>query len=223
MALSRSATGTSSDADAAATLARIEARLERLERAIAPVAELGSRSSAAIATATDILDDHAARLGDVEARVQSAVDVLERLTRPQTLASLRQLVDIAESAPKLVAVMTDVIDETMAEAAEEGLELHRIVGDAKRLAMGLLRLTTSKELEALTSSGMLDPRALRLLGLVARATAEADADEPPRVGMLGTVRALADADVQRSVGFLLRILGGLGRSLARERRALPQG
>lgn len=208
--------------DLAATLERIDARLARLEQALAPVVELGSQGSAVVATAVDVFDDHAARLGDIEARVQSSVDVLERLTRPQTMASLRQLVDIAESAPKLVAVLADVLDETMAEAAEEGLELHRIVGDAKRLAMNLLRLTTSPELEALTTSGMLDPRALRLLGMVARATAEADADEPPRVSMLGMVRALGDADVQRSMGFALRIMSGLGRSLTREKKILPR-
>ncbi|MBC7172697.1 MAG: DUF1641 domain-containing protein [Polyangiaceae bacterium] len=210
-------------ADLAATLERIEARLERLERTLAPMAELTAQGPALAATVGDILDEQAARLGDVERRAQSLGDTLERLTRPQTLASLRQVIDIAENAPNLVATVTDIMDETMAEAERQGLDLTHIVDDSKRLLFGLLKVTTSPELRALISSGMLDPRALESLGTVATTLIDANETEPPRVGMLGAMRALSDADTQRALGFLLRVARGFGRTLKRERKSLPSG
>ncbi|MCA9616104.1 MAG: DUF1641 domain-containing protein [Sandaracinus sp.] len=213
---------TASTSDLAATLARIDARLERLERRLAPITELAEHAPALAATVGDIVDERAAQLGDVEDRVGALFDLLERLTRPQTLASLRQVVDLAESAPNLVATAVDVFDEVMAEASREGLDLTHLVDDSKRLAMGLLRLTTSPELRALMTSGMLDPRALTTLGSVARTVVEANETEPPKVGMFGAVRALGNDDVQRAVGFLLRVAGGFGRSLRREDKRLSR-
>jgi len=205
--------------DLAATLARIDARLERLERSLAPWSALAEHAPALAATVGDIVE-RAAQLGDVEDRVKGLGDLLERLTRPQTLASLRRVVDVAESAPDLVATAADVFDELMLEASREGLDLTHLVDDTKRLAMGLLRLTTSPELRALMGSGMLDPRALTTLGSVARTVVEANETEPPRVGMFGAVRALGSEDVQRALGFLLRVAGGFGRSLRREDKRL---
>lgn len=215
-----SATSGANGVDLAATLARIEARLERLERGLAPITALADQVPAITATVGDIVDERAAQLGDVEGRVQALGDLLERLTRPSTLASLRRVVDVAESAPALVATFTDVMDELMQEAATDGLDLTHLVDDGKRLLLGLLRLTTSPELRALMSSGMLDPRALTTLGSVARTVVEANETEPPRVGMFGAVRALGNEDVQRALGFLLRVAGGFGRSLRREDKRL---
>lgn len=203
-----------------AALARLDARLERLERALAPIAELAGQGPAMAATVGDILDEQAARLGDVEDRVRGLGDVLERVTRPGTLATIRRIADVADSAPNLVATFTDVLDELMDEASRDGLDLTHLVDDAKRLLLGLLRLTTSPELKALMASGMLDPRALTTLGMVARTVVEANESEPPRVGMFGAVRALGHHDVQRAVGFLLRIAQGFGQSLAREDKRL---
>ena len=140
--------------------------------------------------------------------------MIERLSRPQTLASLRELVDIAENAPGLAATFTDMFDEVMAGAAEEGLELSQVFDNLKRLLFGLLKLTTSPELRALLDSKMLDPRALMSLGQVAQALVQVADREPPRVGMLGALRALSNQDVQRALGFLLQLAAGFGRSLA---------
>jgi uncharacterized protein YjgD (DUF1641 family) len=197
----------------AETLARIEARLARIERAVDATQALSSEASNLAATAVDILDERIARLGDVEARLAAASDVIERLTRPNTLASLRKLVDIAENAPKLVATFTDVVDEGMAGAAEQGLELAQVVDSTKRLLFGLLKLTTSVEFRALLDSGMLDPRALTSLGQVANALVGARETPAPRVGLLGAMRALGRPDVQRALGFLLQVAANLGHTL----------
>lgn len=208
--------------DLAGALARIEARLMRIEGALEPAATIADKLPALIATAVDTIDDQAARLGDVEQRVGALTDVLERLTRPATLASLKRLVDMAEQAPQLLAVATDVFDETMSEAAAQGLELSQVVDELKRLVFGLLRLTTSSELKSALESGMLAPRALGTLGKVAGALVEVSDEPPARVGALGALRALRDRDVQRALGFLLQVAQSFGRALAEDTATTKQ-
>lgn len=207
----------------AATLERIEARLEGLERALAPVAELTTQGPAIAATLGDIIDEQTVRLGDFERRVRALSETLEHLSRPQTMASLRQVVEIAENAPNLIATLADITDELMAEAEGEGLDLTHIGDDGRRLLIGLLKLATSPELRSLMDSGMLDPRTLESLGTVAKTLVEANETEPPRVGLFGAMRALSDEDTQRAVGFLLRVAQSFGRALKRERKSLPAG
>ncbi len=198
----------------------IEARLERLERALQPLEGLAHQAPAMVATVGDITDEWAKRLGDMEARVSALTQLVERLTRPQTIQTLGHLVDLAEDAPNLVATMGDVLDETMADAAAQGLELTHVADDAKRLLFGLLKLTTSKELRALLDSGMLDPKALQTLGMAAQAVAAASDHEPPKVGMFGALKALRGDDTQRALGFLLDVAVGFGRALKRETKRL---
>lgn len=210
----------SSSADLPTALRRIEERLDQIERTLAPLETLSREAPKLLATLGDIGDEWARRLGDTDARVTALSEMAERLTRPQTLETLTHLVDLAEAAPQIVATLGDVFDETMSEAADQGLELTRLADDSKRLAIGLLKLTTSPELRALLDSGMLDPRALYTLGSAARAVADANEVEPPRVGLLGAMRALRDQDTQRALGFVLRVAESFGRALRRESKQL---
>jgi uncharacterized protein YjgD (DUF1641 family) len=80
----------------AASLHAIEALVDRLgtfESAL----RLADHVPGSIATITDIVDELAARLADegtdVDARVQTAVRLLERLTAPRTSAALETLLD----------------------------------------------------------------------------------------------------------------------------------
>lgn len=207
--------------DLAEMLLRIDARLERLERALGPALALAEQVPQLVATLTDVVDEKAARLGDLEPRLQALGEIAEHLSRPSTLATLRKVVEIAENAPALVATMTDIMDEVMADAAKNGLELSQVIDDIKRLSFGLLKLMTSAELRALMDSGVLDPRALTALGHVATALTMSGESPPPRVGALGALRALGNQDVQRALGFVLRVAENLGRNLASDAAVAP--
>ncbi|MEM1416528.1 MAG: DUF1641 domain-containing protein [Myxococcota bacterium] len=202
------------------TVARLDDRLERIERTLEPIAKLSVEAPRLGATVGDMADAWAAEVGDADQRLLGLQQVLERVTRPGTLASLRAALDMAEEAPRMLATFTDIADETVAEAAEHGIEPHRLVEDTKQLVFGLLKLTTSPELRALRESGMLDPQALHTLGLAAQAVAHASETEPPKLGLFGAARAMKDGDVQRAVGFTLRLARGFGRALRREAKRL---
>lgn len=207
---SREAGGAPEGDEIAAALARIESRLSRLEGALEPAITLTREAPLALATLTDVVDEKASRLGDVEARLEALVALSLRLTRAETLEKLEALVSLADDAPAMVATLGDAFDELMDEASRAGLDLARLVPDGKGLLFGLLKLASTPEFQT-----MLKPEAIRSLGEIADVLAEARRRQAPRVGLLGTLRAMRDRDVQRALGFLLEVASGLGRALAR--------
>jgi uncharacterized protein YjgD (DUF1641 family) len=61
-----------------------------------------------------------------------------------------------------------------------------------------------------------EPEAVRNLELLMGALGDAAADpseEPEAVGMIGALRKMGDPDVQRGLGFMLRLAGELGAQL----------
>jgi uncharacterized protein YjgD (DUF1641 family) len=200
--------------DLEATLRRIEARLERLEQAFEPIVQATTAAPALTSTAVDVIDEWALQHGDLDARLRTLSELLERLTRPETLAPLMAFVELTEQIKPAFATITDIIDETMAQAAAEGMEIERLVESTKNAVLRMAHLATAREVQALLDSGMLDPAALSTLGLTARAVADASDRPAPRVGVLGAFRAARQPSVQRALGFLLKVAENLGENLS---------
>ena len=74
--------------DLEATLRRIEARLERLEQTLDPITQATTAAPAITSTAVDVLDDWANQHGDLDTRLRTLSELLERITRPEALAPL---------------------------------------------------------------------------------------------------------------------------------------
>ncbi len=209
--------------DLEAVLARIESRLERLEQTLAPVAEASTSAPALVSTVTDALDDWAGQHDDLDARLRTMSALVERLTRPEALTPLISFVELTEQVKPALATLTDVVDETMARAATEGMEIERLVESTKHAVMRLAQLATSREVKALLDSGMLNPATLSTLGLAARAVADAGEQPARRIGLLGALRAAGQPSVQRALGFLVQIAENVGASLESTPSLLPAG
>jgi uncharacterized protein YjgD (DUF1641 family) len=199
--------------DLEATLRRIEARLERLEQTLDPIAQATTAAPAFTSTAVDVLDDWANQHGDLDTRLRTLSELLERMTRPEALAPLMMVVELTENAKPAVATVTDIVDETMARAAADGMEIERLFESSKNAVLKLAQLATAREVQALLDSGMLDPAALSTLGMTARAVADASAEPAPRVGLFGALRAASQPSVQRALGFLIRVAENVGENL----------
>jgi hypothetical protein len=199
--------------DLEATLRRIDARLARLEQALDPIAQATAAAPALTSTAVDVIDDWANQHGDLDERLRTLSELVERMTRPEALAPLMMAVELSEQAKPAIATVTDIVDETMARAASEGMEIERLVESSKNAVLKLAQLATSREVQALLDSGMLDPAALSTLGMTARAVADASEEPAPQVGMFGALRAARQPSVQRALGFLIRVAEKLGDNL----------
>ena len=108
----------------------------------------------------------------------------------EVLDRLAALLDFAAPLPGGLALAVDAADEAAANAQAAGFDLDALLREGGALA-----------------------------GALAQAAADAHAEQraatPPRLGLVGLVRALRDPDVQRALGFALAFSRHLGRRLPR--------
>lgn len=164
-------------------LARIEDRLAKLEERTAWLDEARHVAPKVIGTAGDVFDAFAERT-DLNARLDAALGLVERLTRTETLQRLHEAVEIAESMPKAAATLADTFDEYANMAERAGVELDTIA-----------------------------PRVGRLSTQVATALQAADRAEPAPKGLFALLRELKDPEVREALGFALAFAKDLGRTM----------
>ncbi|MEX1369329.1 MAG: DUF1641 domain-containing protein [Nannocystaceae bacterium] len=216
------------------TLARIEAKLDRLERVLGPLEAL-AEAPAVAATAMETVDSLAqGQEPELDGRLRGAVALLERISRPQTLAMLERAVELAESLPDLLSTATDTIDGMV---DPEGTDLHgRIEAGMRLLARAshpdtlhliteLLAQITDPEpvqtgiplLDAHAKDGMgmeqLTRQGLQLVGQTVVFLRHAQASGERRLGLFGLLKAMRDPSTQRAVGFAMSVLEGFGQAL----------
>lgn len=212
-------------------LDRIEQTLARLDRVMSRVAQVDAAATAhvpaAVATAADIVDDLARRADragiDLDARVTSALRLIERLTEPEVTASIEAvldridrikiLVEQADALPDLLAMITDIADEFLLRAAGHGLDIETIVRSGVDVFARLARLLQSSEFQNLLDSGVLDARVVQVVGQLGSALSEAHGELGGRAGWMALWRATRDPEVQRTLDFSVRFLRHLGNRL----------
>jgi hypothetical protein len=200
-----------------AVLERIDARLERIEARLAQLDPLLDAAPGLIATLGDSFDEAAAEL-DLHERVRAGLGLLERATRPETLAQLEAALDLLDALPGTIAVLGDTVDELAREAAARGLPVDRLVPELGRALEATLRLLTNAQIQRLLESDRLLPSAVEALDAAARAMAVAQEAASPRLGLFGALRAAREPEVQRALGFAIDVARRFGANLE-----LPSG
>lgn len=186
-------------------LARIEARLERIERALDVAKDVPN----AVAIATDTIDDWARKHPDLDERLEAFLAVFEHLTRPKTLKGLKLVLDHLENLPNTIAIAGDTLDDIARQAAAQGLPVGTLFEDLSGTLAAFIRV--APKLRATLESGMLDARAIETLGRMAKTASDLTEHEPTPVGFFGAIKAMSDPEVQRSVGFAVEMAKGFGR------------
>jgi len=226
------ASTTGADERVIAALERVEARLERLEQRLDGASKLAEAAPGAIAMAGDTFDSAVASLArrgvDVDARLQAALALLERVSAPETLANLERLLDVAESLPGLAAAAGDTLDGIVGRLADRGVDvderLHILACVSERLTAPEALSAVSKMLENIDSlvqvldSGIFEECAIATVGCAAKALAEIRAEGIHPVGVVGAMRALSDPGVQRSLGVAVEFGRRFGSAMEEEAR-----
>lgn len=195
-------------------LADLDRRFERLERRLEGVLELAEQAPAVIGTTADIVDEWAKKKGDVDERVRRMASLLEKLSEPRTLATLEQGLELAVSAPDVIATVADISDEAMRDAADAGVDIGQLGHALQALALDAGRIVTTPALADVVHEAADSPQLWALLGQASQAMLKA-ASRPEQVGVFGLWRALRDPDVQRGVGFFIQFARLFGKQLAR--------
>lgn len=173
-----------------------------------------------VATGMDVLDEASGAL-ELSERVTGLAKLVERASRPRTIAQATLLLEKLETLPEVVATGLDAIDDWAAIQGASGLNLEQILAAAREALKGVANLATAPQVRDLLDSGLLSPEALEPLGAVARAMAQTRSGPTPSVGMLGALSALRDPDVQRALGFVITLGRAFGQQVDAPRALKP--
>jgi len=254
-------------------LNRLLDKIDSLEQTVEKIAIATEQGPGYVSMVTDMVDEtvrnSAARGVDIEQRLGTALHLAERLTAPETVEKLDQLIRFAEHAPGLMSMTTDIVDETMRKSSEKGIDIGERLGQASVMlekltapetmeklnqlmiladqAPGLISMFTDIvdeamsrakargiDLEAHLDTGlqlaeritspeirdkagdMLDINVLKFLATSGKALAEVSNQPVKKVGPFGALRALNNPDMQRVLGFLLAVGKNLGQQMQAE-------
>ena len=196
-------------------LESIEARLQRLEARLAPLDAVPD----VVATGVNVFDSNVARLQDegidLDERLRALMPTLERLTRPETLATLQAATDMLDEAPNLVATITDVADGVIRRLQEDGIDVDARLRSFVKAADMLSRprvielLTFVDErgssilttVQTLLDAGVFEAKPVQTISAAADALAGASGEDHAPVGAWALLRSLSDPDVARAVSF----------------------
>lgn len=180
----------------------------------------------------DMADDLVAGLAteeqDAEARLAELARLGKRLTDPRTVRlahkvldrseNLEQLMDVALAAPDTLGMMMDSVDEVLAGAEAEGIDLGTLMERLTQSAIRAIRLAGSDELQELVDSYVLDPAALNVVSQAANAMVEVRAEPPGKAGLFKALGALSDPQVQTALDFAIRFGRRFGGSIQTPRQ-----
>ncbi|HEY8416258.1 MAG TPA: DUF1641 domain-containing protein [Thermaerobacter sp.] len=155
--------------------------------------------------------------------------LMERLADPRTMELLLRLLDKLDQLVFLLEMVeqflrrgpeiADSINETII-TIRNNLGAGQARAPWEDLSGALSRfkqVIESPQVQALFRSAVLDPRAVAVVGRMARAMVEASEqvarEEPKRVGLVGLLRALGDASVQPALQFALAFAQSFSREL----------
>ena len=99
------------------TSVNVEARLDRMEKMIAELHGSVQQVPDLVAIAADTFDETVTQLDNrgvnLDTRLAGTLDLLEVLTKPETLQSIQALLEIANKGPDLISIGVDSLDEMM--------------------------------------------------------------------------------------------------------------
>lgn len=200
-----------------AALTRLLDRIDSLEHTVNALVSLTEQGPGMAAMMGDIADETvrqaAARGVNIEERLKAALTIAEKLTAPEMVAKLDQLLALAEQAPMMAAMVGDMVDDMAARLdVQARLNASLSLADKATQPETLTQLSEMFEVLLEAETSMLNPDAVRTVGLMAQAMVAARQAPPTRVGLLGMLRALGDPDIQRAMGFLME----MGKQFSKE-------
>lgn len=166
---------------------------------------------------TDMADDtfrQAAANGvDIDGRLRAALEIAEKLTAPHMVERLSRTIDLAEQGPGMIAMAVDMVDEAYGQANAAGFNLEQFIKQGAGVTTKMAILLDSEEFKALMESGVLDPKAVQVIGNAGQAMVASQEKPIEKIGLFGLMRALGDPDLQQALGFLTAFGKEFGRTM----------
>ena len=163
----------------------------------------------------DIVDDGCCQAADngidIPARLSAVTELVEKVTRPDTINKLNQLIELSEKLPGLASMGVDMLDEGYQRAAERGVDWTTLNEHGLEMLTALTKLLTSDEFKALMQSGVLDPCTIKVVAKAGEAMVDSNREPVKPAGIWSMLTGMADKDRQRALGFLLSFSKHFGK------------
>lgn len=215
------------------SLELIADRADRLEKTLETLDQLPGQA-AMLADITDTYLQEAAQNGvHVDDRLRTLARIAGKATHPNILNALEKLVDhgddferavdLLDDLPDSIAMAVDVVDEFIARASENGMDVVELTRVVATGGHQLAQFVQGPEFRMLLESGVLNPSAIETVGQVGDALASTKSSGPSAgVGFFGLMGAMRDDDVQRALGFAVEFGRRFGKALTHGRKQLPE-
>jgi len=199
---------------------RLLNRIGTLEKAVENLTTLMEQGPGLMAMTADMVDEgyrQAQSNGvSIENRLGAALNIAEKLTTPAIVEKLDSLLTVAEQAPGLIAMVTDMVDEGYQNASKNGVGLEERLQAVLQISEKLTEPAMMKKLEttldSVSDSPALDASTMELINKITTSFGEVKSIEKPG-GIFGLMRALKDPDRQNALGFLLEFAKRFGQKM----------
>lgn len=200
--------------------------LDALERLVDVAVAAEPALSGASGTAGMVLDIVDAELAaltrdgvDVDAAVRQLFGVLRHLGDPAVgrlidsaaanAEVLEGAIGLAAQAPDVTAMVLDIVDDVLAEAGADGVDLGLLVPRVHAATKAGVAFATSDGFHAFAEA-MAEPDAFGHLVPLIRAIRDATREPPEPVGLWGVLGRLSDPKVQSATGLFFQFLTAVG-------------
>ncbi len=219
------------------------AMMEKLDNLLKLADQVPGLVSISMDAADEVFKKSAENGVYIEERIGNALSMAEKLTAPEMMEKMDNLLKLADQAPGLVSITIDAADEVFRKSAENGVYIEERIGNALSMAEkltapemveklnGLLQLADQApglisiamdsfddQMKQLNQSG-LDFQSLTELAQNAIA-AMSQAKHMPDAkvgGIFSMLRTMRDPDRQRAIGFVMNIAKAFGQEMKKNK------
>jgi uncharacterized protein YjgD (DUF1641 family) len=208
-------------------LQRIERRMDKIEAKLETHLKHPSQElNAALTTLTNTIDDYgtesdtkrwqlaanAAKTTAILEKLPTSdiVDLVERLL--DNLPKIQQMLDTLESLPNAISILTDTVDEQIANLKQTGIDPQEFNNQFSILMKRLIEQVESGSLGNFLDSGILDKNSVEIVSVVGKSLATG-ARETRKISLFSLLVALNNKDFKHALCFLVDFAQQFGKHL----------
>ncbi len=228
------------------TLEMILGKLDKIESTVNRLEQAAELAPEALSLATNLMDDTAGYIQEngqnLEERTTLNLQLLDRLSQPETVQKLNALLDLADQLPQIISNVTNMVDDMMGKAVENGIDLEERIEklqtmvnwatspkvlDKANAALEAVEQTDDMitfavdqldEFVMVLQNHGLDAKemsedGLKFLSMIVSAHHKVIQNPPQKVGLWDMFRTLSDPDFQKFLGFVTALGKNIGKGL----------
>lgn len=201
------------DVEVLELLQKIDARLDKLEQK----QNEALNAMSIFADSVDEIFDPSEPGGTCHLqKLERIKELVQLLSDDKTLHSIKEITAVLPHLKDGVSLATDTLDEVMAYAMENNLDVEKFLKNLKEISILLLDHFESGAMTKLLDSGILDHRSIVTVGMVGKSMAISGHQTKP-ASISKVFGAFFDPNVRSAIGFAINFASQFGKKIRGEK------